>query len=241
MESEMHATIQTMERRASNAGRRSAIPPLMPNAARDALHLLDQFGTTISIQREQEIYGQGEPASSCYRVLSGCVRLVKLMEDGRRQIGEFLMAGDLLGFDELETHDFAAEAVSDVVLRCYSRRMVETLAESNIALARRLRDLTSVSLRIAHTRLLLLGRKMASERIATFLLEMTERLPQSRARMLDLPMSRTDMADHLGLTIETVCRVLAHLRRDGSIVIERSCIEIRDPVALQQMASEPRH
>ena len=241
LESEMQATIQTMERRIGNASRRSVIPPLMPTAARDALDLLEQFGTTISVQREQEIHGQGEQASSCYRVLSGCVRLVKLMEDGRRQVGEFLMTGDLLSFDELETHDFAAEAVSDVVLRRYPRRMVEALAESNVAVARRLRDLTSISLRMAHTRLLLLGRKTASERIATFLLEMTERLPQSRARMLDLPMSRTDMADHLGLTIETVCRVLAHLRREGSIVIERGSIEIRDNVALQQMASEPRH
>jgi CRP/FNR family nitrogen fixation transcriptional regulator len=118
---------------------------------------------------------------------------------------------------------------------------VEALAERNVPVARRLRDLTSVSLRIAHTRLLLLGRKTALERIATFLPEMTERVAQSRARMLHLPMSRTDMADHLGRTIETECRVLAHLRRDGSIVIERGGIEIRDTVVLQQMASEPRH
>ena len=119
--------------------------------------------------------------------------------------------------------------------------MVDALAERNVALARRLRDLTSVSLRTAHTRLLLLGRKTASERIATFLLEMAERLPQERIGLLDLPMSRTDMADHLGLTIETVCRVLAHLRREGTIAIERARIEIYDGVSLQQVASEPRH
>ena len=70
------------------------------------------------------------------------MRTVKLMEDGRRQIGEFLMAGDLLGFDALGIYDFAAEAVSDVVLRRYPRRMVEALAESNVALTRRLRDMT---------------------------------------------------------------------------------------------------
>lgn len=237
----MQLTVQTMERRPGTASRRSAIPSLIQPAARDALDLLEQFGTTISVQREQEIHGQGEQARSCYRVLSGCVRMVRLMEDGRRQIGEFLMAGDLLGFDELETHDFAAEAVSDAVLRRYPRRMVDALAEKNVALARRLRDLTSVSLRTAHTRLLLLGRKTASERIASFLLEMAERLPQSHARRLDLPMSRTDMADHLGLTIETVCRGLAHLRRDGTIAIQRGSIEIRDRVGLQQLASELRH
>ncbi len=237
----MQATMQTMERRSDSRGGLIASAPLRTAAPRDALDLLEQFGSTISVQREQEIHGQGVVAGSCYRILSGCVRLVKLMEDGRRQVGEFLMAGDLVGFDALDTHDFAAEAVSDVVLRRYPRRLVDALAESNVALARRLRDLTSVSLRTAHTRLLLLGRKTASERIATFLLEMAERLPQVRDGVLELPMSRTDMADHLGLTIETVCRVLAHLRRDGTIAIERARIEICDGVGLQQMASEPRH
>jgi CRP-like cAMP-binding protein len=237
----MDGTMQTMERRSDSAGQRPAVTDFTKPPLRDALDLLEQFGTTISVQREQEIHGQGEQASSCYRILRGCVRMVKLMEDGRRQIGEFLMAGDLLGFDALETHDFSAEAVSDVVLRRYPRRAVDTLAERNPALARRLRDLTSVSLRMAHMRLLLLGRLTASERIATFLLEMAERLPRTTARVMEMPMSRTDMADHLGLTIETVCRVLAHLRRDETIAIERSTIEIRDSAGLQQMASEPRH
>jgi CRP-like cAMP-binding protein len=237
----MGGTVQTIERQSVTIGRQPVMQPFIPAPPRDALDLLEQFGTTVSIQRAQEIHGQGDQASSCYRILRGCVRMVKLMEDGRRQIGEFLMAGDLLGFDALDTHDFAAEAVTDVVLRRYPRRMVDQLAESNTALARRLRDLTSISLRTAHMRLLLLGRKTASERIATFLLEMAERLPRTSARVMDMPMSRTDMADHLGLTIETVCRILAHLRRDTTIAIERGSIEIRDSAGLQQMASEPRH
>jgi CRP/FNR family transcriptional regulator, nitrogen fixation regulation protein len=217
------------------------IPAIHPAPVRDALDLLEQFGATVSVQRDREIHGQGEKAAWCYRVVSGCVRVVNLMEDGRRQIGEFLLAGDVLGFDALETYDFAAEAVSDVVLRRYPRRMVDTLAERNISLARRLRDVVSSSLRLAHARLVLLGRKTASERIASFLLEMADRLPHGRPNVLDLPMGRTDMADHLGLTIETVCRVLGHLRRDGTIAIDRSSVTIRDAVALQQMASEARH
>ena len=163
------------------------------------------------------------------------------MEDGRRQISEFLMAGDLLGFDALDTFDFAAEAVSEVVLRRYPRRAVDQLVESNLMLARRLRQAGAISLRGAHARLVLLGRKTASERIASFLAEMAERLPQARPGVLDLPMSRTDVADHLGLTIETVCRVLAALRRDGTIAIERGSLTIRDAPALRQMASEARH
>ncbi|HEY7581626.1 MAG TPA: helix-turn-helix domain-containing protein [Acetobacteraceae bacterium] len=208
---------------------------------RDVLDLLEQFGTTVSLRHDREIHGEGQQAEFCYRVISGCVRLVKLMEDGRRQVGEFLMAGDLLGFESLDAYDFTAEAVSDVVLRRYPRRMVDALASSNPALARRLRDMASVNLRVAHARLVLLGRKTASERIASFLLEMAERLPRSRANVLDLPMGRTDIADHLGLTIETVCRLLGHLRRDGTIGIERGSITIRDMPALRHMASDPRH
>jgi CRP/FNR family transcriptional regulator, nitrogen fixation regulation protein len=241
MEQTMQALAQTMQRSIGTNVGRPYIPSLAQPTTRDPLDLLEQFGTTISVPRDREIHAQGDQASYCYRIVSGCARMVKLMEDGRRQIGEFLMAGDLLGFDALETYDFATEAVSDVVLRRYPRRMVDALAERNNPLSRRLRDVTSISLRLAHTRLMLLGRKTASERIASFLLEMIERLPNVRRNMLDLPMSRTDMADHLGLTIETVCRVLAHLRRDGTIAIERGRIAINDAVALQQMASEPRH
>ena len=237
----MQALAHTMQRSIGTTGSRPHIPSLALAPAGDPLDMLEQFGTTVSVQRDREIHAQGDQAAYCYRVVSGCIRMVKLMEDGRRQIGEFLMAGDLLGFDALETYDFATEAVSDVVLRRYPRRMVDALAERNNAVARRLRDVTSISLRLAHTRLVLLGRKTASERIASFLLEMIERLPNARRNVLDLPMSRTDMADHLGLTIETVCRVLAHLRRDGTIAIERGSIAIHDAVALQQMASEPRH
>ena len=238
----METTVQgTGHRFADAVVRRSIIPFANQPAPRDALVLLDQFGTVVSVQHDRQIHGQGDQADFCYRILSGCVRTVRLMEDGRRQIGEFLMAGDLLGFDALEVYDFAAEAVSDVVLRRFPRRMVDALAESNVALTRRLRDMTSISLRTAHARLVLLGRKTASERIASFLLEMAERLPGAHDHVLDLPMGRTDIADHLGLTIETVCRVLGHLRREGTIAIERSSITIRNDVALQQMASELRH
>jgi CRP-like cAMP-binding protein len=242
MEDRMETTMQgTGPHFADVVVRRSIVPSVNQPPPRDALVVLDQFGTIVSVQHDRQIHGQGDEADFCYRILSGCVRTVKLMEDGRRQIGEFLMAGDLLGFDALEVYDFAAEAVSDVVLRRYPRRMVEALAESNVALTRRLRDMTGISLRMAHSRLVLLGRKTASERIASFLLEMVERLPEARAHVLDLPIGRTDIADHLGLTIETVCRVLAHLRRDGTVAIERGSITIRDDAALQQMASDSRH
>jgi len=238
----MQGTIQRGGQSLSETVARRTLPsPTLNPAPRDALDLLEQFGATVTVHHDREIHAEGDPADYCYRILSGCVRTVKLMEDGRRQIGEFLVAGDMFGFDTLGTYVFAAEAVSDVVLRRFPRRMVDALAESNLGLTRRLRDMTVVSLQTAHSRLLLLGRKTASERIASFLLEMAERLPGRHAHVVDLPMGRMDVADHLGLTIETVCRILALLRREGMIGIERGRITIRDEAALQQMASEQRH
>jgi CRP/FNR family nitrogen fixation transcriptional regulator len=239
LESEMEPT----EQRFSDTAQRPITRCAKPSASRDALVLLEQFGTTIAVGRDLQIYSQGEEASSCYKILSGCVRIVHFKEDGRRQIDQFLMAGDLLGFDALGTHDFGAEAVTDVVLRRFLRRTVDKLAESNIALTRRLRDVTASSLHMAHARLLQLDRTSASERVARFLLDMAERLRSSCHIVLDLPMARSDIADHLGLTIETVSRVLAHLCLECTIGIGptgRGRITIRDDMALQQVASGAR-
>jgi CRP/FNR family transcriptional regulator, nitrogen fixation regulation protein len=229
----MQAATAVQDRNVSAAVRSAPAP-------RDPLDLLEQFGTTITIERDRQIHGQGDDADTCYRVLRGCVRVVNLLEDGRRQIGEFLLPGDLLGFDVFGTHDFAAEAVTEVVLRRYPRRMVEALAEKQLGLSRWLRDVVATNLRTAHARLLMLGRKTASERLAGFLLEMSKRLAR-KGEWMELPMSRTDVADHLGLTIETVCRLLAHLRREKTVDIGRGSIRITDMVALGQMALEARH
>jgi CRP/FNR family nitrogen fixation transcriptional regulator len=211
------------------------LPPL------DSLDLLEQFGTTVRFSREQEVHAEGDPAEFCYRVVSGCIRTVRQMEDGRRQVGEFLLQGDMFGLNVLGTYDFSAEAVSDSVLRRYPRRMVEALAESRPAMARRLRELALKHLRATHDRLVLLGRKTASERIASFLIEMDRRVGDGGRSIVELPMCRTDIADHLGLTVETVCRVLAHLKREGSLAIARSGVELRDRAALRALACEPRH
>jgi CRP-like cAMP-binding protein len=206
-------------------------------AAPDTLDLLEQFGTTIQVGRDHEIHGEGEPADWCYKVVSGCVRTVKLLEDGRRQVGEFLLAGDMFGLDAIDSYDFAAEAVTDAVLRRYPRRMVEALAESHAALARRLREMAMANLRTANSRLVLLARGTASERIACFLLEMAQRVG-SVAELLDLPMNRADMADHLGLTVETICRVLAQMKKDGIVGATRTGVEIRNRRALGELSGQ---
>lgn len=228
----MHNTAQIEAQQSANMRKRLAIPSPEQHGPCDALALLEQIGTILTFERNRAIVCQDDPVRFCYKVLSGCVRRVKFMQDGRRQVGEFLLPGDLFGFDDLGTHDFGAEAVSRVILRCYPRRMVEGLADDQLALSRRLRNMALVSLHTAHNRLMLFGRATATERVASFLLEMVVRLSERSDRVVDLPMTRSDMADHLGLSIETVCRIIAYFRRNGTIAVEHGGIKLRYAIAL---------
>ena len=208
------------------------------NARPDNLGLLEQFGITVTIQRGHEVYGQGQPTEFCWRIFSGCVRTVKLLEDGRRLIGAFLWPGDLFGIDDLSVHDFGTEAVTDVTLRRYPRRTVEALAQSHTALALQLRAMTAVNLQHANRQMILLGRRTIMEKVASFLLDMDRRSTETDRWIVDVPMSRADIADYLGTTIETVSRTIARLRRDGTLAILRSGFELRDRVALIELAHE---
>ena len=237
----MQAQQMTTLQAASLAWQPKAIPGSRhPSQAGDVLDVLERIGAVLKIAEDCEIYREGEPALYCYRVLSGVVRTVKLMDDGRRQVSEFLLPGDLLGFDALDQHDFSAEAVSGTVLRRFTRQSVEALSEHNTALGRRLRAATSANLRKAHEQILLLGRKTASERIASFLLQMADRTPTDAKGRIALP-SRADMADHLGLTLETVSRTLNLLHRAETIQLARALVAIRDRAALIHLARDPRH
>jgi CRP/FNR family transcriptional regulator, nitrogen fixation regulation protein len=203
----------------------------------DVLDLLEPFGCTITLRRAHEIYRHGGPTRFCWRIRSGCVRTVSLMGDGRRLIDEFLWPGELLGMDDLGTHYSDAEAVTDVTLSRYPRVIVERQAKTHAALAQRLRTLTLLKLQHAHRQIILLGRKTAMERIASFLLQMNDRSPTPDAALVELPMSRSDIADHLGLSIETVCRYLVNLQCAGTVMILRSGIQLRDRAALLELAS----
>jgi CRP/FNR family nitrogen fixation transcriptional regulator len=211
--------------------------PPRPASGPHMLSALESRSTTIRAERDEEIVAQEDDATWCYLVVSGCVRTVRLMEDGRRQVGEFLFAGDLFGWDTLDTHDFGAEAVSPVTLRRFARRDLDRLADQDHDTARSLRQLSSRRLRAGRDHMVLLGRKTAAERIASFLLQMADRTPRNMGA-IELPMSRLDMGDYLGLTIETVCRRLTRLRQEGTIAIEGSKITIRDLRALGEAGRE---
>jgi len=228
----MSAAFQAIEQRPGYAPYKSAagFPPRHADA--DVLAPLHRHAVTVTAERNEEIFAEGTPAKYCYLVVSGCVRTVKLMEDGRRQIGEFLLPGDLFAWEALDTHDFSAEAVTRVTLRRVPRALLEDFADRDRDFGRRLRELTARQLRAARERMMLLARKTASEKIASFLLEMERRVYTDGRGLLDLPMGRTDVADHLGLTIETVCRGLTELRRHGTIAVDRTRIAIRNRHAL---------
>jgi CRP/FNR family transcriptional regulator, nitrogen fixation regulation protein len=146
-------------------------------------------------------------------VISGAVRSYKLLSDGRRQIGAFHLPGDVFGLESGAAHRLAAEAIIDTTVRLVKRRSLEQAASSDVNVARRLWAITAGELRHAEDHMLLLGRKTSLERVAAFLLEMDKRL--TAAGVMALPMSRRDIADYLGLTLETVSRALSRLHELG--------------------------
>src|SRR3954467_446364 len=164
------------------------------------------IATEFSYSKDEEIYGEGEPAEYVYQVIRGSVRTYKLLNDGRRQIGAFHLPGDVFGLEPEPAHRLTAEAIADTTVRLVKRRSLEQAAGITVQVARSLWAMTAGELRHAEDHMLLLGRKNAMERVASFLLEMDRRL--AKTGMMALPMCRRDIGDYLGLTLETVSRAL---------------------------------
>ena len=169
--------------------------------------------TEFTYRKDEEIYGEDEPAEYVYQVIRGAVRTYKLLSDGRRQIGTFLLPGDVFGLESGTSHRLAAEAIIDTTVRLVKRSSLEQAAGVDVRVAGKLWTMTAAELRHAEDHMLLLGRKNAMERVANFLLEMDRRL--AVAGMMALPMCRRDIGDYLGLTLETVSRALSQLHGEG--------------------------
>ena len=194
---------------------RPATPvPVPPLDGSDLVQAMALMGARMNFARNAEIYGEGEPADFVYLVVSGTVRASKILSDGRRQIGGFYLPGDIFGLDLGDEHAFSAEAIGDVTVLCVRRSAVLALADRDGHIARQLWTATARELSQAQDRLLLLI-KSAQERLAGFLLEMAGR-PRG-GDSVDLPMTRQDIADYLGLTIETVSRTLTSLAEEAVI------------------------
>jgi CRP/FNR family transcriptional regulator, nitrogen fixation regulation protein len=171
------------------------------------------IATEFTYRKDEEIYGEDEPAEYVYQVIRGAVRTYKPLADGRRQIGAFHLPGDVFGLESGAKHRLAAEAIIDTTVRLVKRRSLEQAAGTDVQVAHKLWTMTASDLKHAEEHMLLLGRKSAMERVANFLLEMDRRL--AVAGMMALPMCRRDIGDYLGLTLETVSRALSQLNGEG--------------------------
>ena len=190
-------------------------------------------GVPMRFARNAEIYGEDEPAEYLYQVVSGVVRTYRTLDDGRRQIGAFYLPGDLFGLEAGDDHLSTAEAVCDSQVLVAKRSAVMARAEHQKDLARQLWTLTVRELQRVQQHSLALV-KSAEERVAGFLLEMAGRNSASIA--VELPMSRQDIADYLGLTIETVSRTFTQLVNTGTIALESSRrVQLRNRSALGRL------
>lgn len=191
------------------------------------------MGATMSFPRNGEVFGEDEPADYIYKVISGCVRTYRILSDGRRQITGFYLPGEVFGLAFGAQHTESAEAIADSKMVVLKSRVLDAVADRDASIARDLFTLTGQELRRVQNRILLLI-ESAQERVVGFLLEMAERLGAERS--FELPMSRQDIADYLGLTIETVSRTLTGLESRAAIEVGAARrIVLRNRAALAAM------
>ncbi len=176
---------------------------------------LELAGSKLHFAADREIYAEGSEARSFYKVVSGVVRTCRFLSDGRRLIDSFHTVGDVFGFESGANHQLAAEAVSDCCVIAYRRRGLEAMVAQDDRLGHWFFSHTLTALARQREHSMLLARSSAAQKIATFLLDVAAR--QRSDNEVELPMSRQDIADYLGLTIETVSRTLSQLDRDGTI------------------------
>lgn len=197
---------------------------------------LERISVLLPVKRGRTVVTQGDPAEFVYRVMKGALRAVKLLGDGRRHVADFLLPGDFIGLTDAGEYGHSVEAVEDTVLKRYPRRGFETVLQTDPRVGRHFLRFVCDELSAAQDRLLLLGRKSAMERLAAFLLNMADQsaTPTGAKDGCTLAMTRVDIGDYLGLTVETVSRLLSQLRSRGIIDLPRP----QDVIFLNRAALE---
>ena len=185
----------------------------------DELAEISAIRTTVELGPGEPLFDESTPADHVFNVTDGAMKVYKLLPDGRRQITGFLFAGDFLGFANDDAYAYSAEAVTHVGLCRFQRRKLEALLRQHPKLEQRLLTVASHELVAAQEQMLLLGRKSAREKLASFLINLSDRavrrgLPDNP---IDLPMTRNDIGDYLGLSTETVSRTFTLFKREGTI------------------------
>ncbi len=172
----------------------------------------------VSARRGDTLVGAGAPAEHCFFVLEGALRVWRPLADGRRQILAFAFPGDWVGLGELREHNASVEAVTPARAERYPLRSLAAAAAADAGAAAALRDLLRAGLEAAQGRILVLGHRNTREKLAAFLLEMSDRLAAGGGTV-GLPMSRHDIGDYLGMSPETACRNFTQLAADGVIAL----------------------
>jgi CRP/FNR family nitrogen fixation transcriptional regulator len=203
------------------------------NIARPSSPLAEAFarhGVRMTFHRNEEIFAQDDPVERLYRVARGVVRTSRVNADGRRQVGDFYYVGDVFGLEPGPLHRFGGEALEDCEIVVVRRSTVRA-AELDQAIL----EAQRVEMERLQDHVVMLGRKSARERVASFLVSIAQRGAQEHA---DLPMGRQDMADYLGLTIETVSRMLTQLQGEAIVEFPTSRrFQIRKWTALEALAA----
>jgi CRP/FNR family nitrogen fixation transcriptional regulator len=226
----MHTQTMTTRNSFSPVAARAARIPSPAALLGESIELM---GAVMPFARNAEIYGENEPAEYLYKVVCGAVRTYKVLNDGRRQIGAFYLPGDVFGLEIGSAHSFSAEAISECKVMLIKRSTLVALASRSHDVANLLWTMTAKELQRAQGHIMLLI-KTAQERVAGFLLEMASRAPAGNT--VELPMSRQDIADYLGLTIETVSRTLTQLENSAAISVPSSRrIVLRNQAALTRL------
>ncbi|MDO9337243.1 MAG: helix-turn-helix domain-containing protein [Caulobacter sp.] len=212
----------------------TAVSQILPsNAPTSPIDDLGTIGVRMTFGPGEEIYVQDEDADMIYRVVRGAVRTSRLLSDGRRQVGDFYYPGDFIGLEAGPAHRFSAEALGVCEIQVIRKAALKVCGEEGVRIERMIWSGTVRELQRTQEHLLLLGRKSACEKVASFLLDMARRF---RGQVAELPMGRQDMADYLGLTIETVSRMVTQLQADG-LVRFQGCrrFEVRNPAGLAHL------
>ena len=221
---------------------RSAPVPILVRAAGES-----QFRSLFAtrpierIEPNAAVFWEGDPANHVFEVIEGVLRLYRLLPDGRRTITGFLFPGEILGVAFKDRYLFTAEAVTPVKLQRYPRAHLYASLARMPGLSREMLAMACDELSAAQDQMLLLARKTAQERIASFLIAIARRISPDAtpAREIELPMTRLDIADYLGLTIETVSRAFTKLKLEGLISLPSPHrVMLRKPDALQAVSGE---
>jgi CRP/FNR family transcriptional regulator len=196
--------------------------------------------TEVEFAAHQELFNETDPAEHVFNVTHGTVKIYKPLADGRQQITGFLFPGDFLGLMRKDTYAYSAEAITAVKLCRFPRRKFETLLDESPNLEKRLLSVASHELAAAQDQMLLLGRKTAREKLASFLIMLSNAAAAHGAprNPVSLPMSRGDIADYLGLTIETVSRTFTQLRKDKLIeLVDDGAVKLLRPLELETQSA----